>query len=231
MNFSTHLRAVLFWIFLFLISAFVVAPHAHAASRYHAHHHHHRHAGRVHIHRRHRIAIDMRSGAIETVQKDPFSAIGALFRPSVAATQNQIERGLEVARAAPGHMAAVAAFIAEQAKVRGMDAAWAVHVAATEGLAHYIGDHGTSFGPFQLHYAGHHCYRNPGLGEKFTAATGLDARDPHTWRAQVIFALDWARVHGWSHDWYGWKYYAAVHHASIWVASWHGHHHHHWRDA
>ena len=44
----------------------------------------------------------------------------------------------------------------------------------------------------------------PGLGEEFTKATGLHASDPSTVPAQVDFALDYARAHGWS-PWHGWK--------------------------
>lgn len=218
-------RAVLAALCLFLVAAFAFAPHANAAVRHH-HHVHHRHVG-FHHRRRYRIAINVQTGAIEPV-RDPFSAVASLFQPPAQAAQYQIERGIAVAGAAPAAaMAApgvVAAFIAEQARARGLNPRWCIHIAATEGLKQYVGDHGTSFGPFQLHYAGRRFYRQHGLGELFTATTGLDARDPHTWRAQVIFALDWARIHGWKHDWYGWQ------HASIWEANWSGHHHHHhWR--
>lgn len=43
-----------------------------------------------------------------------------------------------------------------------------------------------------------------GLGDTFTKETGLDARDPSTWKAQVDFSLDKAKKGGWG-PWHGWK--------------------------
>jgi hypothetical protein len=82
-------------------------------------------------------------------------------------------------------------------------------VARSEGLNAYQGDHdatgrATSFGPFQLHYAGTGKHTSPGLGEEFTKRTGLDARDPVTVRQQIDFALDEARKGGWG-PWHGWR--------------------------
>ncbi|WP_158811072.1 hypothetical protein [Beijerinckia sp. L45] len=79
-------------------------------------------------------------------------------------------------------------------------------VAAREGLIGFdpngnpnLGDGGSSAGPFQLHYGNVAPGGNaaPGLGDDFTKATGLDARDPSTWQAQVDFALDHAAKNGW----------------------------------
>jgi hypothetical protein len=65
------------------------------------------------------------------------------------------------------------------------------------------GDDGSSFGPAQLHYAGlSQQYPNAGLGDEFTKATGLDAKDASTWRQQVDFALNYAKQNGWS-SWMG----------------------------
>lgn len=73
----------------------------------------------------------------------------------------------------------------------GIDPRVAVAVRRSEsGGASYVGDHGTSFGPFQLHYGG-------GLGDVFTQQTKLNARDPRTWRQQVDFALKSATEGGW----------------------------------
>lgn len=97
--------------------------------------------------------------------------------------------------------------IRSRAAAKGIDPDTAVRVARTEGLgADYAGDAGSSFGPFQLHYGGIAKGGNsvPGLGEEFTKATGLHASDPRTVPAQVDFALDYARSHGWS-PWHGWK--------------------------
>jgi len=99
-----------------------------------------------------------------------------------------------------------AQYIAEAAKARGIDPDVALRVAKSEGLAQYEGDAGSSFGPFQLHYGGVAGGGNavPGLGDTFTRQTGLDARNPSTWRKQVDFALDTAAKEGWG-AWHGWK--------------------------
>jgi len=39
---------------------------------------------------------------------------------------------------------------------------------------------------------------NPGLGDEFTAVTGLNASDPRTWQAQVDFSLYKASTGGWT---------------------------------
>ena len=101
-------------------------------------------------------------------------------------------------------------YIKMAAARRGIDPNVAVRVAMSEGLNTYNGDvdstgKPTSFGPFQLHYAGHGGgMGRRGVGNRFTEATGLDARDPSTWRSQVDFALDVAKKEGWS-QWHGWK--------------------------
>lgn len=60
------------------------------------------------------------------------------------------------------------------------------------------GDHGSSFGPAQLHYGGVSSVEpSPGLGDAFTRATGLDARNPSTWPQQIDFALDHVAKNGW----------------------------------
>lgn len=67
------------------------------------------------------------------------------------------------------------------------------------------GDGGSSFGPFQLHYGGiNPAMPHAGMGDDFTKATGLDARDPSTWQKQVDFSLDHAKKHGWG-NWMGAK--------------------------
>jgi hypothetical protein len=65
----------------------------------------------------------------------------------------------------------------------------------------YVGDGGSSFGPFQLHYGGvNKDMPHPGLGDEFTKETGLDARDPKTVPDQVKFVADYTAQHGWK-DW------------------------------
>jgi hypothetical protein len=100
----------------------------------------------------------------------------------------------------------VADYIQRAAISRGMDPSVALSVAKSEGLRGYVGDKGSSFGPFQLHYGNVAGGGNKvgGLGDVFTRTTGLDARDPRTWRAQVDFALGEAQRGGWG-PWHGWK--------------------------
>lgn len=100
----------------------------------------------------------------------------------------------------------VADYIRQAAMKRGMDPDVALQVAKNEGLGEYVGDGGSSFGPFQLHYGGVAKGGNAvgGLGDIFTKRTGLDARNPDTWQAQVDFSLDEAKRGGWT-PWHGWK--------------------------
>lgn len=93
----------------------------------------------------------------------------------------------------------VEAYIRQAAAQRGIDPEIALKVARSEGLNSYTGDQGSSFGPFQLHYGGvaQGGNRVAGMGDDFTKATGLDARDPKTVNAQIDFALDHAAKKGW----------------------------------
>lgn len=99
------------------------------------------------------------------------------------------------------------AYIRSSAAARGIDPNIAVAVAKSEGLGHaYAGDQGSSYGAFQLHKGGIAPGGNAvsGLGDTFQQQTGLDPSDPSTQRAQVDFAMDWAKTHGWG-AWHGWK--------------------------
>lgn len=92
----------------------------------------------------------------------------------------------------------VLAYLTEGAKRRGMDVPTVVRAFGHEGLNVFDpnqpdrgGDEGSSFGPYQLHYKGlSKSMPNAGMGDDFTAKTGLDARDPSTWRQQTDFVLD-----------------------------------------
>lgn len=103
-------------------------------------------------------------------------------------------------------------YISKAAIARGIDPEVALRVAKAEALnvfdpsqADRGGDDGSSFGPFQLHYKGlSRLMPNAGLGDEFTRVTGLDARDPNTWKEQVDFSLDWAKRAGWK-PWMGAK--------------------------
>jgi hypothetical protein len=103
-------------------------------------------------------------------------------------------------------------FIREEAVKRNIDPDIAVRVAESEALNAFDpdkpdrgGDEGSSFGLYQLHYKGmSKNMPNAGLGDEFTALTGLDARDPSTWKEQVKFSLDHAGKNGWG-AWMGAK--------------------------
>jgi hypothetical protein len=97
-------------------------------------------------------------------------------------------------------------YIRAQAIARKIDPDVAVQVVKSEGLFRYVGDRGSSYGPFQLHYGGIASggMAQGGLGDEFTKKTGLDARDETTWKQQVDFSLDKASTVGWG-PWHGWK--------------------------
>ena len=61
------------------------------------------------------------------------------------------------------------------------------------GQAKLPGDSGTSFGPFQLHFAPD----GRAMGDDFRRDTGLDPRDPKTWQAQIDYAMKRAAMGGW----------------------------------
>ena len=89
---------------------------------------------------------------------------------------------------------------------KGINPNVALGVAGAEGLRGFDpsgnanpGDGNSSFGPFQLHMGGLAPGGNSvaGLGDDFAKATGLDPRDPSTWKAQVNFVADHVAQHGW----------------------------------
>lgn len=103
----------------------------------------------------------------------------------------------------------VADYVRQAAQKRNINPEIPLQVIQSEGgfdPARWTGDQGSSFGPGQLHYGGVATGGNavPGLGDTFTQRTGLDARDPNTWRQQIDFMLDEAKSGGWS-PWHGWK--------------------------
>ncbi|RXF67684.1 phage tail tape measure protein [Hansschlegelia zhihuaiae] len=96
-----------------------------------------------------------------------------------------------------GHVASQAeraAYIRESALRHGIDPEVALRVAQSEGFYGYVGDQGRSFGDWQLFTGG-------GLGNK-ALKSGINVRDPRTWREQTDFALKEAAKNGWS-PWYG----------------------------
>lgn len=61
------------------------------------------------------------------------------------------------------------------------------------GQAKKPGDNGTSFGPFQLHFAPD----GRAMGDNFVRDTGKDPRDPSTWKDQIDYAMMQAAIGGW----------------------------------
>lgn len=96
-------------------------------------------------------------------------------------------------------------YIRKAAVARLIDPEVALKNAAGEGLYRYVGDDGSSFGAFQLHYGGMSSkYPSKGLGDEFTKKTGKHASDESTWQEQIDFYLDhvansgrgWADIYG-----------------------------------
>ena len=85
------------------------------------------------------------------------------------------------------------AFIRSYAASIGVDPNVAMYVATHEGFGGKTGDHGTSFGDFQLHYNA----QENGVGDQYTAATHHWASDQSNWKEQDKFALDFASRNGW----------------------------------
>jgi hypothetical protein len=160
------------------------------------------------------------TGQPYTPAEQPKGILSALFgggdkaaTPGAAGSaMPKVDAGGNIAPATVGGNPEVADYIRQAAVARGIDPNIVLRVAGHEGLnvfdpsrPDHGGDEGSSFGPFQLHYAGRSkSMPNPGLGDEFTQATGLHASDPSTWKQQVDFSLDWARKHGWS-PWMGAK--------------------------
>jgi hypothetical protein len=134
---------------------------------------------------------------------------GAASSPSTGSTSSS---GGGSARG--GESPEVVAYIRQGAIARGIDPDTAVTAARSEGLKGFdpsrghwstgSNDAGTSFGPYQLHYASNiPGYRSRGLGDDFSRDTGLSARDIHNWKATTDYALDTAATkHSWR-DWHG----------------------------
>lgn len=107
-----------------------------------------------------------------------------------------------------GHTASKAeraAYIRAAALRNGIDPETALRVAQSEGFNTYVGDKGTSFGDWQLHFGGSGIrgMNAGGLGDVLRRR-GINAKDPSTWKQQTDFALEWAAKHGWG-DWHGAK--------------------------
>ena len=107
-----------------------------------------------------------------------------------SAVGNSLPKSASAAPLDYNDKAGMESYIRQAAIARGIDPDVAMTVANSEGFNTYIGDYGTSFGPYQLHYGG-------GLGDAFTKTTGKSARDQSTVRDQIDYALDNAATNGW----------------------------------
>jgi hypothetical protein len=153
-------------------------------------------------------AISLVSAALSAL--DPNDKIGSWIDKNVpgASWLDNLASRIGFGRSYNDQAAAAAGALApdEEAYIRaraaryGIDPDVAVSVARSEGLGgSYSGDQGSSFGPYQLHLGGLAPGGNAvsGLGDIFKNATGLDPRDPSTWKQQIDFALSYAAAHGW----------------------------------
>lgn len=92
------------------------------------------------------------------------------------------------------------AFIRASAIKAGINPDIAMAVAKSEGFNKFSGDNGTSFGAFQLHVTPGG--RGHAVGDEFQKLTGLDPSDPGNEHEGIMFAMEWAKRHGW-HDFHG----------------------------
>jgi hypothetical protein len=94
------------------------------------------------------------------------------------------------------------AFIRESAAKAGINPDVAMAVARSEGFNNFRstipGEE--SFGAFQLHLTPGG--RGRAVGDQFKELTGLDPSDPKNERETIMFAMEWAKRHGW-HDFHG----------------------------
>ena len=95
-------------------------------------------------------------------------------------------------------------YTVEAAKNRGIDPSIPLKVFNGEsGFNPNVppGDDNSSFGIAQLHYGNKSKqYPHSGLGDVFTAETGLNASDPKAQKAAIDWSLDYAAKNGWN-DW------------------------------
>lgn len=92
------------------------------------------------------------------------------------------------------------AFIRKSATAAGIDPDIAMRVARSEGFGQFSGDNGTSGGAFQLHVTPGG--RGGAVGDQFKSLTGLDPLNPENEHESIMFALEWAKRHGWG-DYHG----------------------------
>lgn len=92
------------------------------------------------------------------------------------------------------------AFVRQSAVKAGIDPDVAMKVARSEGFSQFLGDNGTSGGAFQLHVTPGG--RGHAVGDEFKRLTGLDPLNPANEHEGIMFAMEWAKRHGWG-DFHG----------------------------
>jgi hypothetical protein len=100
-----------------------------------------------------------------------------------------------------GSQAEKEAFIRASAIKAGINPDIAMAVAHSEGFDKFSGDHGSSGGAFQLHVSPGG--RDHAVGDQFKSLTGLDPLNPNNEHESIMFALEWAKRHGWNSDFHG----------------------------
>lgn len=107
-----------------------------------------------------------------------------------------------------GHVAPKAErveYIRKGAIARGLNPDAIIATVNTEGLHVYKGDHGKSFGDFQLYTGG-------GMGNEAEAA-GINIRDPKTWKEQADFAMDRMAEHKGDTAWFAGQWHGPARYA------------------
>lgn len=138
---------------------------------------------------------------------DPKTILGMVFGPSTA------KAAASSAPTGAGPFTSQAdkeSFIRDSAVKAGIDPNVAMAVAKSEGFNRFSGDNETSFGAFQLHVTPGG--RGNAVGDQFKQLTGLDPSDKGNERETIMFALEWAKRHGWG-DFHG----AANSHIGTWA--------------
>lgn len=134
---------------------------------------------------------------------DPKTILGMVFGSKKGGSAEATTASTEGAPAGAGAFNSQVekeAFIRQSAVKAGINPDVAMAVARSEGFSSFLGDNGTSGGAFQLHVTPGG--RGHAVGDEFKRLTGLDPLDPKNEHESVMFAMEWAKRHGWG-DFHG----------------------------
>lgn len=145
----------------------------------------------------HYLAVARRTGDTQSVkdviafqQMHPASPMANGLTPAQATAGTASSRGTPLApmRGASGDPAMIQQ-IRAGASAAGVDPNLMERIYHGEGAGGYVGDHGSSFGPFQLHMGGLATGGNSvsGMGDDFKKETGFDPRSPSTVPQQIAW--------------------------------------------